>query len=429
MSSTSVFHSVENVDAKTTTFTLSPTNVTYANCLRRSIQSEVSVLGFRADMTDTGTTTDVKVTKNTTPMSNEMLADRIGLLPIATPKNIESWDKERILFRLAVENRTEDVMLVTAGMIECLEKVPTSDERVRIPNTQFFHPDPVTGDTCIIAVLKPFVPGQSPEAIELTAWATPGKGKEHARFNPSSQCAYGYTRDTDEARIMKRWQEWLIQKKVSIKDLEGDETRKKQLNNEFRSLEIYRSYKIDADGEPYSYDFTVETLGTMSVYDMVYTALIELSRLCEKYTALDVGELPDNMDIRPAEGAMKGYDLWFRGEDHTLGSMLQAWIVANTVGEGVDFAGYKIPHPLRKEMVVRLGVEDSKKFDEKAARYTLAAAAKGLADMYREWSVEWSVIAAENGRSVRTEGAVGAEGGLPKKPWEAHAEMKMKAKA
>lgn len=424
MSTISVFHNVENVDAKTTTFTLSPTNVTYANCLRRSIQSEVSVLGFRADMTDTGTTSDVKVTKNTTPMSNEMLADRIGLLPIVTPKNLESWDKERILFRLAVENKTEDVMLVTASMIECLEKVPTSDERVRIPNTQFFHPDPVTGDTCILAVLKPFVPGQSPETIELTAWATLGKGKEHARFNPSSQCSYGYTRDTDEARIMKRWQEWLIQKKVSIKDLDSDETRKKQLNNEFRSLEIYRSYKIDAAGEPYSYDFTVETLGTMSAYDMVYSALVELSKLCEKYTAIDVGELPDTMDIRPAEGAMKGYDLWFRGEDHTLGSMLQAWIVENTVGEGeVDFAGYKIPHPLRKEMVVRLGVEDSKKFDEKAARYTLASAAKGLADMYREWAVEWAVLANENGR------VVGAEGdAVPKKPWEAHAEMKAKAK-
>jgi DNA-directed RNA polymerase subunit L/DNA-directed RNA polymerase alpha subunit len=420
MSSTSVFHSVENVDTKTTTFTLSPTNVTYANCLRRSIQSEVSVLGFRADMTDTGTTSDVKVTKNTTPMSNEMLADRIGLLPIVTPsEGIEAWDKERILFRLAVENRTDEVMLVTAGMIECLEKVQTSDERVRIPNTQFFHPDPVTGDTSIIAVLKPFVPGQSPEAIELTAWATPGKGKEHARFNPSSQCAYGYTRDTDEARIMKRWQEWLIQKKVSIKDLDSDETRKKQLNNEFRSLEIYRSYKIDAEGEPYSYDFTVETIGTMSVYDMVYSALLELAKLCEKYTSLDVGELPDTMDIRPAEGAMKGFDLWFRGEDHTLGSMLQAWIVENTVSEGdVDFAGYKIPHPLRKEMVVRLGVEDSKKFDEKAARYCIASAAKGLADMYREWSVEWSVIANENGHALR---GISAQ---PKKPWEAHAEMK-----
>jgi DNA-directed RNA polymerase subunit L/DNA-directed RNA polymerase alpha subunit len=416
----SVFHDPENVDAKTITFTLSPTNVTYANCLRRAVQSEVSILGFRADMTDTGTTSDVTVTKNTTPMSNEMLADRIGLLPIAFPaEGVSAWDKERYLFRLAVENKTEDPLLVTASMIECLEKVPTSDERVRVPNTQFFYPDPVTGDTCIIAVLKPFVPGQSPEAIELTAWATPGKGKEHARFNPSSQCSYGYTRDPDEGRIMKRWQEWLVQKKISIKDLDSDETRKKQLNTEFRSLELHRSFKIDANGEPYSYDFTVESVGTMSPYAMVYTGLLELAALCEKYTAVDVGELPDTMDIRPADGSMKGYDLWFRGEDHTLGTMLQAWIVDNTVASGeVDYAGYKVPHPLRKEMVLRLGVTDAKKFEERAARFCLASAAKGCADMFREWSVEWSVVARENGFSV------GGTAATPKKPWEAHAEAK-----
>lgn len=417
----SVFHDPENVDAKTVTFTLSPTNVTYANCLRRAVQSEVSILGFRADMTDTGTTSDVTVTKNTTPMSNEMLADRIGLLPIAFPaEGVSTWDKERYLFRLAVENKTEDALLVTASMIECLEKVPTSDERVRVPNTQFFYPDPVTGDTCIIAVLKPFVPGQSPEAIELTAWATPGKGKEHARFNPSSQCSYGYTRDPDEGRIMKRWQEWLVQKKISIKDLDADETRKKQLNTEFRSLELHRSFKIDANGEPYSYDFTVESIGTMSPYAMVYTALLELAALCEKYTAVDVGELPDTMDIRPADGSMKGYDLWFRGEDHTLGTMLQAWIVDNTVASGeVDYAGYKVPHPLRKEMVLRLGVADSKKFEERAARFCLASAAKGCADMFREWSVEWSVVARENGFPLGGDGKA-----MPKKPWEAHAEAK-----
>jgi DNA-directed RNA polymerase subunit L/DNA-directed RNA polymerase alpha subunit len=421
----SVFHDPESVDAKTITFTLSPTNVTYANCLRRAVQSEVSILGFRADMTDTGTTSDVTVTKNTTPLSNEMLADRIGLLPIAFPaEGISTWEKERYLFRLSVENKTEESLLVTASMIECLEKVPTSDERVRVPNTQFFYPDPVTGDTCIIAVLKPFVPGQSPEAIELTAWATPGKGKEHARFNPSSQCSYGYTRDPDEGRILKRWQEWLVQKKISMKDLDSDETRKKQLNTEFRSLELNRSFKIDANGEPYSYDFTVESVGTMSPYTMVYTGLLELAALCEKYAAVDVGELPDTMDIRPADGAMKGYDLWFRGEDHTLGSMLQAWIVENTVSSGeVDYAGYKVPHPLRKEMVLRLGVTDSKKFEERAARTCLATAAKGCADMFREWSVEWSVVARENGFPLGGDAKAG-----PKKPWEAHAEMRSTAK-
>jgi len=417
--SSSVFHDTENVDVRTISFTLAPTNVTYANCLRRAVQSEVSVLGFRADMTDTGTTSDVVVTKNTTPMSNEMLADRMGLLPIAMPaEGVSAWDKNRYLFRLAVENRTEDSLLVTASMIECLEKVPTSDERVRVPNTQFFYPDPVTGDTCIIAVLKAFVPGQSPEAIELTAYATPGKGKEHARFNPSSQCSYGYTRDPDEGRILKRWQEWLIQKKIAIKDLDADDARKKQLNTEFRSLELHRSFKIDAKGEPYSYDFTIESIGTMSPYTMVYTALLELAALCEKYTAVDVGELPETMDIRPAEGSMKGFDLWFRGEDHTLGSMLQAWIVDNLVGSEVDFAGYKVPHPLRKEMMLRLGVADTKKFEEKAARYCLASAAKGCADMFREWSVEWSVVARDNGFPLGTGSA------MPKKPWEAHSEMK-----
>jgi len=416
----SVFHDIENVDMRTISFTLAPTNVTYANCLRRGVQSEVSVLGFRADMTDTGTTSDVTVLKNTTPMSNEMLADRIGLLPIAMPaEGINAWDKERYLFRLAVENKTEDSLLVTASMIECLEKVPTSDERVRVPNTQFFHPDPVTGDTCIIAVLKAFVPGQSPETIELTAWATPGKGKEHARFNPSSQCSYGYTRDPDEGRILKRWQEWLIQKKIAIKDLDSDDTRKKQLNTEFRSLELHRSYKIDEKGEPYSYDFTIESIGTLSPYRMVYTALLELAALCEKYAAVDVGELPDTMDIRPADGSMKGFDLWFRGEDHTLGSMLQAWIVDTSVASGeVDFAGYKVPHPLRKEMVLRLGVGDAKKFEERAARFCLASAAKGCADMFREWSVEWSVLAKESGFPLGTEAA------MPRKPWQAHAEMK-----
>jgi DNA-directed RNA polymerase subunit L/DNA-directed RNA polymerase alpha subunit len=421
--STSVFHDAENVDMRTITFTMSPTNVTYANCLRRAVQSEVSILGFRADMTDTGTTSDVVVTRNTTPMSNEMLADRIGLLPIAMPaEGVSAWDKDRYLFRLAVENKTEDTLNVTASMIECLEKVPTSDERVRVPNTQFFYPDPVTGDTCIIAVLKAYVPGQSPEAIELTARATPGKGKEHARFNPSSQCSYGYTRDPDEGRILKRWQEWLIQKKIAIKDLDSDDTRKKQLNTEFRSLELHRSFKIDAKGEPYSYDFTIESIGTMSPYNMVYTALLELAALCEKYTAVDVGELPETMDIRPADGSMKGFDLWFRGEDHTLGSMFQAWIVDNLVGNDVDFAGYKVPHPLRKEMMLRLGVADTKKFEERSARFCLASAAKGCADMFRDWSIQWSVLAKENGFPLEGKTV------LPKKPWEAHAEMKRSVK-
>jgi DNA-directed RNA polymerase alpha subunit len=72
--------------------------------------------------------------------------------------------------------------------------------------------------------------GQEPEEIHLEAYASMGKGREHARFNPVAQCAYSYTRDDDAGRIKEMWQRWLIeQKKVDPKELEKDADRKGML--------------------------------------------------------------------------------------------------------------------------------------------------------------------------------------------------------
>ena len=425
MTDVDVFQNIEKVNTNTLTFTMSPVNVTYANTLRRAIQTEVEIVGFRADMLEDGSTSDVKIYKNTTPMSNEMLADRIGLLPIVMDS--EGWsDKEKILFRLHVVNDTEDVRLVTASDFECLERRPDAEERVRIPNTRFFRPDPITQETAIIAVLKPLVQGQKPEEIHLEAWASLGKGREHTRFNPTCQCSYGYTRDEDPVRIQELWKTWLIsQKKVDVADLEKDSDRKAMLEREFRSLEIYRCYKIDSKKEPYSYDFTVESIGAVGVEKIVSNALASVATLCEKYASIDRGDLPDRLDIRPADARMKGFDLWFGGEDHTLGNLLQTWLVDNKVGRveedgGVDFVGYKVPHPLRDEMLLRIGVEDpSKKFDEGAVRLAVAEAAKACAEMFRTWSVQWSASSASASSSASTSSVASI-----KTPWNAHAAAK-----
>jgi DNA-directed RNA polymerase subunit L/DNA-directed RNA polymerase alpha subunit len=401
---------------------MSPTEVSYANCLRRAIQTEVQTLGFRADMTETGTTTDVKILKNTTPMSNEMLADRIGLLCLGVPEgtDIENWDKESILFRLHVVNKQDQVGQVTADMFECWESVPGTTERKRIENTAFFPKNPITGDSCLIALLKPFLEGQSPEEIELEAYATPGRGREHARFNPSSQCAYGYTPDTDEGRLTELWEKWLIQKKVNRKDLDTQTERKDALRREFNTLERFRSYLTDARGEPYSFDFTIETVGSLSSEDMVYKGLLALSAIPDRYSTLDVNDLPDNVEIRPADSSLRGYDFVIQGEDHTLGNMIQTWIVEND--DSVDYAGYKIPHPLRDEMVIRIGVEDTKKFDEMTARSVLANAAKECSKMFLNMSVEWASFARSSGANVK-----GAPIPGPVTPWKAHAAMKQKS--
>lgn len=418
-----VFHNLERVDEKTITFTMSPTEVTYANCLRRAIQTEVVTLGFRADMTDTGTTSDVKVLKNTTPMSNEMLADRIGLLCLGIPEgtDIENWDKDRILFRLHVVNKQEQVGQVSADMFECWELVPGSTERKRIENTAFFPKNLITGDTCLIALLKPFLEGQAAEEIEIEARATPGRGREHARFNPSSQCSYRYTPDTDEGKLAELWEKWLIQKKVNKKDLETQTDRKEALKREFNTLERFRSYLVDSRDEPFSFDFTVETVGSMSPEDMVYKGLVALSSVPDKYSTLDVNDLPDNVEIRPADSNIRGYDFVIQNEDHTLGNMLQTWIVEND--DSVDYAGYKIPHPLRDELVIRLGVEDTKKFDEMTARRILANAARECSKMFLNMSVEWASFLRSSGAFVKDAPMPG-----PVTPWKAHAAMKQKQK-
>jgi DNA-directed RNA polymerase alpha subunit/DNA-directed RNA polymerase subunit L len=425
MSQTAVFQTLKVVSKDAITFTLSPTRVAYANSLVRTIKSHVPTVAFRADMNEVGATTDVTVYKNTTPMSNEMLADRIGLLLVHNDSP-ESWEKERFLFKLHVKNTTSAIRHVTASDFEVLEKQDgAEEERVKVPNTQFFHPDPVSQQTCLIATLKPQVEGQDPEEIHLEAWATAGVGREHVRFQPTCICAYGYTRDESATRIQEQWIRWLKEyKKVDPKELEKEADLKKSLELEFRSMQIWRCYKEDGDGEPYSFDWTVESAGPLSPQQCVYRGCLAMAALCDKYANIDTGDLPSNVRIQPADAKVKGFDILFEGEDYTLGNALQTWIddtYISTGAGGIHYAGFKVPHPLRDEGLLRLGVEE---LDEGVARQAIAAACSAMAEQYRNWAAEWSKVTGSPTTLLQTKAPVVArmeEGKEPGLVWDAHA--------
>jgi DNA-directed RNA polymerase subunit L len=105
---------------------------------------------------------------------------------------------------------------------------------------------------------------------------------------------------------------------------------------------------------------------------------------------IDQTKLPDEITISPADSRIIGFDFLFRGHDHTLGNLFQTWLVENHIeGEAqprITYAGYAVPHPLRDEMVLRIGVESGKESDARAA---VAAAARGCAAMFETMSVEW----------------------------------------
>jgi DNA-directed RNA polymerase subunit L/DNA-directed RNA polymerase alpha subunit len=386
-----VFKNVVKESPTLLRFVMDPTNVGYANTLRRTMITDVETIAFRSDITETGATTDVTITKNSTPLSNEMLAHRIGLIPIHVEDPL-NWNPDEYSFSIKVKNETSELLDVVAADIQVMKNRGAEEEPLLVPNVQFFHPDPVTHDTALITVLKGRIGGQEPEAVELTARATMGTGRENAAFMPvTSRCAYGYSKDDSPEAKKEIMTLWLNKhKKINPTELESNPTRKAELEREFETMEVQRCYKKDERGEPYSFDFIVESVGVLPPSYIVARAIELIKLKVLKYASIDSGDLPDTVKVRPADARMKGFDFIFQKEDHTLGNLLQTWMEQNLMDtEQISFVGYKVPHPLRDEMLLRVGVDSGKDTDARAA---VAKAARECAQMFSNWSASWAAV-------------------------------------
>ena len=381
-------------DERTYRFTLSPIQVSYANTLRRLILTGVETIAFRSDMTSTGSTTDVEVKQNDTPMTNEMLADRIGLLPLCIPDPLQ-WKEDQYLFVLNATGNKDQMTHVTASDFVVKQFISADDSKeeqekqeVAVQSAPFFPPNPLTGQTCLIATL-PRVVGSAPQGIHIVAKATKGTGREHARFSPVSQCSYEYTLDTNPVRQEEMFTQWLASaKKIGV--LEKDSERYKELKREFNTMQIKRCFQINEKGEPYSFDFTIETVGCLTVPYIVKRACEVGENMCSRYVNLQQGDVPPEITISSSDSRIIGYDFLVRGHDHTLGNLLQTWLVENhiegTAEPKITYAGYCVPHPLRDEMVLRIGVEDG---EITTARKAFAEAAKGCVQLFQNLRQAW----------------------------------------
>ena len=169
---------------------MSPTHVTYANTLRRLIMTGVESVGFRADMTSEGTTTDVTIIQNDTPMTNEMLAHRVGLIPLAVQEPLK-WNPAGYTFKLSKTGSQDNAVDVTTADFEIYETQEVGQETIeprKIPTETFFKPDPISGDHVLITRLQP-TGTDTPQRVEIVAKASLGVGRENARFIPVTQCS------------------------------------------------------------------------------------------------------------------------------------------------------------------------------------------------------------------------------------------------
>ena len=393
-----------------TTFTLTPIHVAYANTLRRLIMTGVESAAFRADMKD-GTTTDVTVEQNDTPMTNEMLAHRIGLLPIHVPVDT---DLKTLTFSMDVKADKDTYKDVTCEDFVIMREREGGKEPVQMDTDDFFPKHPLTKQTCLLATLAP-----GSGRVKFTAKASMGTGRENARFQPTSQCSYVYTRDDDEATVDAHFTEWLEKaKKQSVADLEGgDEKAKAKLaafRREYETMEIAKVYLKDAKGEPYSYDFTIETVGPLKVSYIMRRACDVGEAIMSKYTSIENGVLPDDNKLRviPSRSRVLGFDFVMKEQDHTFGNMIQTYLEQNHIYEAdqkpggpvkITYAGYEVPHPLRDELVVRIGSSSKEE-----ALLAFAQACTGCMKIFSDIRVAWMRTVPEAGVNVAKEALAAA---------------------
>ena len=381
-------------------FVLQDTNITVANTLRRAILVQTPSVGFRTEPYDKS---GVVIEINTTPLVNEMIAHRVGMIPINA--NPLTFDPDQFTFALDVENKSKEILDVRAADFKVFmrNKERPLEEPVQVDTATLFPPDPITGDTMLITRLRPqWNPTALNERIKLSARAVISAGSENIRWSPVSQASYEYTRDEDEEHLAAVFSKWLESNK-KIADITGvDGARLEDLKAEFRTMEIQRCYLTDAAGNPNNFTFHVESVGVQDIPSIVKNAIVSCEVLVKKYIDID-GEVPDNVRIQEGDSRFPSVDFIFQNESHTLGNLLSTWLVDNKITDAADgvitYAGYKVPHPLRAEMFIRIGVKDGMDTDvrRQAARAAVAEGCKELVKMFRVMADRWRELTGGGG--------------------------------
>jgi DNA-directed RNA polymerase subunit D len=147
-------------------FVIRGVSTAFVNSLRRAAIAEVPMMAIE----------DVIILANSSVLFDEVIAHRLGLIPLTTPKDGYVMPKDcecrgsgcpKCQVRLYLDIKAEYPMVVYA-------KDLLSDD----PNVK-----PVYGDIPIVKL-------EAGQALVLEAYAQLGLGRDHAKWQPVSACAY-----------------------------------------------------------------------------------------------------------------------------------------------------------------------------------------------------------------------------------------------
>lgn len=320
-------------------------DVSLANAIRRTIDSEVLTVGFNTEPYEES---DVKIKENTSSLHNEFIMHRFGMIPPHIV-DVDKFDPSKYKFILDVQNKEKQIIRVTTKDIKIID----NDTNLEVDNSKFFKPNPITNDYILIIKLKPNPDGNG-EILNLEARGSLGNGDKDARFMPSSCNTYqnkidpvkydaglkAYIDDTQEKTI---------------------ESTVEELTKRFSISEGERYFITDENDRPNVFEYTLDSIGVLPSHIILNKSLniliVKLKQFIANFTKTLEGQ-SDEISIHESTGVMKGHEIIIHNESHTLGYLLQSYIQI-LYGDKVKFVGYRNPHPLKKFIELSISTESN----------------------------------------------------------------------
>jgi DNA-directed RNA polymerase subunit L len=328
----------------TLTFTLTGVDVAYANAIRRTILSDIPVIGFKTFPYEENRAT---VFVNTSRLNNEIVKQRLSCIPICIDDmNIQV---NNYLLEIDVENKTDTVMYVTTKDFK-IKNVTTNQYLEEGDLRKIFPPFiPPTGKSeyfIDFLRLRPKISDEIPgERIKLTCEFSKTTAREDAMFNVAGTCSYGFTPDTQK-----------IKEELAIRQDRWEKEGKTKEEITFESdnwvlLEGMRYVKKN------SFDFILQTVGIYENTEIIRKACdVVIEKFEKQRTLLDNEEMKINQSQSTIENC---YDITLENEDYTIGNILNYQLYSEFYANNMlTYVGFKKMHPHDDDSLLRIAFAD-----------------------------------------------------------------------
>lgn len=326
-------------------FTLSETNVSIANALRRTLLSDIPSAVFH---TFPYSENKCEITRNTTRFNNEIIKHRLSCVPLHI--NDLTIPLENYLLVVNKKNTGGLVEYITTEDFQ-IKDVQTDKFLSKSDRDEIFPKNDITGHYIEFLRLRPkLATNLDGEELSLTCKFSIFTAKENSAYNQVSTCLY--TNTVDSVKVNDLWM--------------NKEKELKQQGMKSTDIAFEKKNWLLLDGKrifvPDSFDFKVKTIGIYKNDELIKKAC---EVLMNSFIRIKEGLETNNSDVvefKEAETTIEFcYDIVLHNYDYTVGKVIE-YFLYRTHYEGdkmLTYCGFNKEHPHDSHSIVRIAFKNA----------------------------------------------------------------------